>query len=121
MKIKRTKLDEMMSRYIRRRDNFQCQRCGNSFTTSAQGLHCHHFYTRRKLTTRWDSDNCVSLCHGCHSWIHGHPFEAVKFIEKRLGKKEARALEIRANTIGKKMDLEAVKIDIENKLKGVRK
>ena len=121
MKIKRTKLDDMWSRYIRWRDNWQCQRCGNSFSTGAQGLHCHHFYTRRKLTTRYDDSNSVAVCHGCHSWLHGHPIEAVRFMKKRLGEQELRALEIRANTIGRKMDLELINIDIENKLKGVIK
>ena len=120
MRIKRTKLDDLMSRYIRHRDGWQCQRCGNSFSTGARGLHCHHFYTRRKLTVRWDPENCISVCHGCHSWFHGNPIESVHFMKKRLGDDKLEALRIRANTVGKKPDLELIHLDLENRLRGVK-
>jgi hypothetical protein len=47
--------------------------------------------------------------------------EAVKFIVKRLGEDGSRDLEIRANTVGEKIDFELIKIDLENKLKEVMK
>ena len=120
MKIKRTKLDDLASRYTRWRDGWQCQRCGSVFTTGDKGLHVHHYYSRRKLSVRWDNDNLVSVCYGCHSWLHGHPIEHVQFIEKRLGKEKMEALRVRANMIGKKPDFELIKIDLENRLKEVK-
>jgi len=42
-------------------------------------------------------------------------------MKKRLGEQKLKELEIRANTIGRKLDLEAIKICIETKLREVKK
>ena len=68
MKIKRDPLDTLFSRYIRMKAGWKCERCGS--TPDKRGLHCHHaIHHRRKLSTRWDEDNCISVCLGCHQYF----------------------------------------------------
>lgn len=54
------KADKEFSLYIRGRDG-RCQRCGKT-----ENLQCSHFWSRQHSSTRYDPDNCVALCGGCH-------------------------------------------------------
>lgn len=48
------------------RDNNQCQRCGSN-----DNLHCHHITgIEINPVESADIDNCITLCHTCHSKIH---------------------------------------------------
>ena len=53
---------------------------------------------------RFDPDNAIALCYGCHIRMGSFPNEHTKLFEKRLGEKGLMDLEIRANTIKKKRD-----------------
>ena len=96
--MKITTEDQLWSRLIRKRDNFTCQRCGKKYEEGQQGLHCHHHRTRSCNSTRFDWDNCASLCHGCHQYVHSHALEHVEFFKSRLGAKRYNALIKRSNT-----------------------
>jgi hypothetical protein len=59
-------------RYVYKRDNYQCQRCG--VTGGPRGnhqLHAHHRVPVNEGGSH-DTRNLVTVCHSCHEKIHGH-------------------------------------------------
>lgn len=104
MKLRVT--DKLFSLYIRTRDDWTCQRpsCGKYYPPPTQALHNSHFHTRAKETVRFDVDNCIALCYGCHRYLDGHKVEYAEFKIKQLGRTRFDALMIRANQIGKRDD-----------------
>ena len=56
------KLDRMWSLKIRERDQNKCQVCG------MEGNNPHHIVGRRNRTLRWDLNNGITLCPGCHTF-----------------------------------------------------
>ena len=118
MNIKISKLDRLFSQYIRSRDGWKCQRCGSQFKPPTTGLHCSHFHGRGKKSVRFDPENCVALCHGCHSYFTANPLLHVQFFQKRLGKR-FDALLIRANT-PRKPDYALIEIWLKGKLSELR-
>jgi hypothetical protein len=50
-----------------------CVRC-----ESAEATEVHEVLTRARGGSILDKDNCVPLCHSCHSYITLHPKEAVE-------------------------------------------
>lgn len=92
--MKRDRRDAEFSRAIRERDNYTCQRCGNSFLPNSRGLHSAHLVNGRgKLATRWEPDNAVSLCYGDHRWLDTHPSLKREFAIERLGLERVEELE----------------------------
>lgn len=57
-----TKLDKQWRDAIRSRDKC-CQVCGGT-----SFLNAHHVIGRRNRNVRWDLDNGVLLCSGCHTF-----------------------------------------------------
>ena len=106
--IKRTKHDKVFSDFIRHRDRWTCQRCRKvknpMSPSSRKGLHCSHFYGRSTYATRFDSDNCVALCYGCHRYLGSHPAEHLEFITNHLGAERFRELTKRRNMKVKRRD-----------------
>lgn len=101
--MKLDKADQMFSKYIRNRDNWTCQRCGSKFAPNAPGLHCSHFHGRVRESVRFDPDNAISLCYGCHRYFDETNRQAYcEFKQKQLGEKRYKALRIRADTLCKK-------------------
>ena len=49
------------------RDGYRCVRCN-----SQKGIQWCHIFTRRNLSTRWERENALTLCAGCHLWWHEH-------------------------------------------------
>lgn len=97
MKIKISKVDKLFSQYIRERDGWKCQRCGTYYQPPTMALHCSHFWGRSNKCTRFDTENCMTLCYGCHSRMEGNKQGEYRDIMlKRLGDKGYRNLEIRA-------------------------
>jgi len=117
MKIKITALDKMFSQYIRQIYNWTCQRCHKPYTPPTTSLHCSHFHGRGKKSVRFEPDNAVALCFGCHQHFHANPHEHVAFMEKRLGTQAYNRLLLLAN-IPKKPDYKAIKIWLKAMLKG---
>jgi 5-methylcytosine-specific restriction endonuclease McrA len=48
-----------------------CQRCQQARSTEV-----HELLSRARGGSILDVENCVALCHGCHSWITTHPAAA---------------------------------------------
>jgi hypothetical protein len=108
MGIKRWKHDKVFSEYIRKRDGWVCQRCKKGYdpesSTSRMGLHCSHYYGRGNWSTRFEPDNCVSLCYGCHRYLGSHPAEHSDFINNRLKPKRFKRLKELYNKKVKRRD-----------------
>ena len=102
--LKLDKADVLFSKFIRLRDK-HCVRClkGGSGIDGIDGLQCSHYYGRRRENTRFDPENCDSLCFGCHQEWGSTDREAYReFKIKQLGKKGFDLLQMRANTMKKK-------------------
>ena len=50
------------------RDGHKCVRCGR-----ASRIQWAHIISRRHLCTRWETDNAITLCAGCHMFWHSYP------------------------------------------------
>lgn len=108
----RDKADRLFSLYIRARDRV-CQKCGAS---KEQGqLQCAHIFGRRYFGTRWDPDNAVCLCAGCHKSFTHDPIRWEDWCIERMG--EAKYLEVRARAQAvTKPDYEAIIYRLEEAL-----
>lgn len=102
MKIKIRKDDKLFSQLIRERDSWQCQRCLKMYPENSPGLHCAHFWGRRRESTRLDYDNCDALCMGCHAHFHANPEEYTAWKLKRMGQRRFDSLKLKANLLSKR-------------------
>lgn len=121
--IKRTKHDIVFSDLVRERDNWTCQRCGTYYPEGRRrGLDSAHFYGRRNKGTRWDMDNAVALCRGCHQYFGEHPDQFKAFMYARLGEAAYNALAMRAKRVTrfKPWELEYLYQDLKRQLAEVR-
>jgi len=64
----RRECDRLAREIVMVRDSATCQRCG-----SQERVQWHHIHTRRTLSLRWDQNNGLALCAGCHYWCHWNP------------------------------------------------
>lgn len=102
MKIKVDTLDRHFSFLVRERDGWKCQRCGKQYKRGAQGLHCSHYFGRRKWGVRFSYINTNSSCYGCHSYWHTDHESYRAFKIRELGLQGFRLLELAANRIEKR-------------------
>jgi hypothetical protein len=101
--MKLDKADKYFALYIKELGKWRCARCGKQYEKNNQGFHCSHFYGRRNENTRFEPDNCVSLCWGCHKYFDETNREAYRdFKLKQLGEKRFNNLKLQANTYCKK-------------------
>lgn len=84
-KVKIDKADQLFSRYIRTRDNWTCQRCGQRYDPPTRALHCSHFQGRGHEATRFEPLNADALCYGCHHYFTSHPGEHYLWQVQRKG------------------------------------
>lgn len=99
MKIKIRKADKEFSLYIRKRDG-KCIRCQKT-----ESLQNSHFWGRARENTRFDPDNCDTLCFRCHQYLGGDGREEYIELKKRqLGEFNYNRLKLRAFTYKKKDD-----------------
>lgn len=109
MKIKLLKQDILFAKWIKKRDNYTCIRCGRKFDScnskEMRGLTCSHFWSRRHWNTRFLPENCDSICYGCHSYIESDKQGWYRdFKITQLGQEEYKRLEWLANTSGNKKE-----------------
>lgn len=119
MKIRIDPLDKLFSEYIRKRAIARtggCERCKKQ-KTSWKELQCMHFHSRRKRSVRWDEDNAMGGCYGCHSYLDGNPIEKVEFFKDLLGGEKFDHLNIRVRNTYPKPDKEMIKIYLKQKIK----
>lgn len=101
-RIRRDRLDYLFSIYIRHRDGWSCQRCGRHYGRKDRGLHNSHFIGRANMATRFDPNNCMALCYGCHQIYETHKATVYRdFMLKRLGQAMFDALIARSQQIVK--------------------
>lgn len=108
-KIKPTSLfkaDALFSAKIRARD----VHCLFPGCTRTDQLTCSHYYSRAIKNTRFDENNCITLCRTHHYWDkmlgfefqkqreeeHGWDGRYTLFMKKRLGDEEWEALKMRS-------------------------
>ena len=102
-------LDALAREVVFARDGC-CVRCG-----STSHLQWAHIYSRRYRSMRWDTDNSVVFCAGCHLWWHHKPLEASAWFEDKYPRRTAR-LRIISQT-KRKPDLEAIRLSLEQALR----
>ncbi|MBU2061731.1 MAG: recombination protein NinG [Bacteroidetes bacterium] len=106
MNIKIDKADKIFSQYIRTRDR-KCMRCSSPVKFNDAGMPISHqnshYFGRGKESTRFDQENCDTLCHGCHRIWGSDDREAYRVFKiKQLGENGFNALVLRANKTVKK-------------------
>lgn len=102
MKVKIDVADSLFSKWIRRRDKWQCQRCLRQYEENDQRLQNSHFYGRSHENTRFEPDNCDALCYGCHQYFTSNPGDYAAWKLNKIGQKRFDSLTIQANTYKKK-------------------
>jgi len=111
-KAKERKTDKLFSIYIRTKDGWRCIACdlengSKDYSENKRGLHCSHYWGRGHENTRFDPENCDSLCwyHHKFGWGHGDGRnEYTAYMRKKLGDKGFDLLDVRAHTYKKRDD-----------------
>ena len=84
------KLDKRWGMMIREGADETCEVCGNP------GNNPHHIIGRRNFATRWDLDNGICLCSGCHTMrrqsAHQDPMWFSEWIMAKRGEDWYKAL-----------------------------
>jgi len=83
-------LDKVFSEYIRRSKPPVCVTCGTK--DEWKRLQNGHYYSRAKLPTRWNEDNCWPQCVACNMFRGGNYTEYALFMLKTLGEGKLREL-----------------------------
>lgn len=99
--MKRDKYDRMMSLLIRERADWICERCGALFPDrgrGAAGLEHSHCWGRRRHSVRWEPDNGIALCTGCHRYVSSYPEVHTRLAEQIFGEKRCGEIRLQANT-----------------------
>jgi hypothetical protein len=126
--ISRTVEDGLFSDLVREKADYTCQRCQQEFEKPTKALHCSHFHSRAKKSTRFDLSNASALCYKCHEHFTaedtfcGGPMntkEHKAFYIKKLGQKEFDLLAVRAAT-AQKLDLKSIRQWLKDQLETLR-
>ena len=88
-------------------------------------LHAHHIYSRRHYQTRWDIENGICLCTGCHLFTaHKDIQEFADWVKAHYGSTKIEIPKNKANSLffghskdEKKRILENLKKTLDNKNK----
>ena len=96
------KLDKVFSLYIRLRDSkpfgykaFKCISCGKIKPFSKAD--CGHYYSRAKMSTRYDEENCNSECSSCNRFSADHLDGYRENLIAKIGQQRFDLLRVRAN------------------------
>ncbi len=97
MKLDQT--DVYFSRVVRKRAGYRCEVCSKVFAPNDVRLNCSHFIGRSWRTTRWDFDNCDSLCASCHAIFELRKgTDYTEWKQKKLGQVKFDELKIKGRT-----------------------
>jgi len=105
MKLRKT--DTLFRKFLLLRDEYTCQRCRRQYQPdNCRGLQVSHYWGRSRENTRFDEENCILLCWGCHQlWGHGDLRVAYEsYMRAKLGEDGFDLLEARAYTYKKRDD-----------------
>jgi len=104
--------DNLFSKYIRLRDGV-CQKCGTT-----EKLQCSHVKSRANKPVRYNDDNAMALCFRCHFyWWHKDPLAASEWMKDKWPGRYERICKVIQDNNGKKVDYDAVKLELHDKLK----
>jgi len=73
--MKRSAADIAFSKCVRERSEWTCEYCKRNFEHNKGGLHCSHVFGRAARSVRFDADNAMAHCNGCHRKLEQHPLE----------------------------------------------
>ena len=95
--------DTEWSKAVKERDGFKCQYCGKT-----EYLNAHHIFSRSNFTVRWDLDNGITLCSGCHTMssifsAHKTPAEFIEWVKVKKGLEWYERLRKKARKTTKKI------------------
>lgn len=85
MGIKRDKYDAVVSDLVREMADYTCEHCGANFRHNTGVFDCSHYVGRRHAATRYDLDNLVGLCRGCHNYFGERPNDHMRMFIKIRG------------------------------------
>ena len=93
------KLDVAWSKLVKLEWGGKCAYCGKE-----KPLNSHHIFSRSARSVRWDTDNGICLCVGCHTFsskfsAHKTPTEFTYWLEDLKGREWLEALEKKKNQI----------------------
>lgn len=113
-------LDALAAQVVKRRDQWMCVRCGRLFIPpGGRAYQWAHVFSKRIHQTRWDAENALGLCTGCHLWGHSHIQAFLEWVrEKVLGPErfDALALRFRLAGRGRKIDRVAIMLALRAEL-----
>ena len=75
------RLDNLVREIIYKRDDYTCQKCWSK----TNRLNPAHFVGRRNMAVRWDKDNIVTFCVGCHFYMDGNPYDFTEWYKNWIG------------------------------------
>lgn len=96
------KKDKKWADDIKERDGFKCVKCKKDTY-----LNAHHIFSRSNYSTRWDLDNGITLCSGCHVFsskfsAHKTPVEFIEWLKDLRGNEWYEELRLKARQIYKR-------------------
>lgn len=102
-------LDADARRRVFQRDEV-CQRCH----VHERAIQWAHMITRRNLSLRWEVDNALALCGGCHLWFDGNPLLSADWFQKNWPERHANIMRVF------QLNLQVKDCDIRAKLEELR-
>jgi hypothetical protein len=90
-------LDKYFSDLVKKRDNHTCQKC----RSNTKQLNCCHFYSRKYFSVRWEMENAITLCVGCHFYFHHNPAEFAGWYKDKVGEPILTWLSFKKNNVFK--------------------
>lgn len=88
-------IDSLAAQICKERHNYTCARCGRNLRATPHEAHWAHIISRAKKSVRWEENNSLCLCFGCHiGWQHlgGNTVEFVRLAENTYGRSAIDAM-----------------------------
>jgi hypothetical protein len=74
--------DDACRAWVKEAWDYTCAKCAKSDSR----LEWSHVFSRRHHSIRWDPYNAKALCHTCHRWYGGNPWESGPWVERLYGR-----------------------------------
>lgn len=119
MKIRVDPLDTLFSEFIRKRAMQRvhgCERC-LAWKPTYIDLQCSHYHKRRKQSVRFDEDNCIGICFGCHQYFEENRDEYTEWMIDYLGEQTFDLLKARTRQVYPRPDKKLLTLYYQEKIK----